>query len=79
MSSDRHSLGTFLGSVGYDSTGDDMARYHGISLLYNYYFLGFSESSWVIGGDIYVGVSDSGEWYFEDERYGIKLKFAYRW
>ncbi|WP_444931489.1 hypothetical protein ACJJIF_06850 [Microbulbifer sp. SSSA002] len=79
VSSDRHTVGTFLGAVSSDSGGRVMTRYHGISLLYNYYFSGFSDSSWVIGGDIYGGVSEDDDLNFDDELYGIKLKFAYQW
>ncbi|MFA0791659.1 hypothetical protein ACCI51_13975 [Microbulbifer echini] len=79
MSSDSHSVGAFLGAASHDTVGDKVASYHGISLLYNYYFSGFSEPSFVIGADVYAGASSKDGRYFDDNRAGASLKVAYQW
>ncbi|WP_444900477.1 hypothetical protein ACJJIX_20100 [Microbulbifer sp. VAAC004] len=79
VSSDSHSVGTFLGTVSHDTVGEKVARYHGISLLYNYYFSGFSEASFVIGVDVYAGASSEDERYFDGNKAGASLKVAYQW
>ncbi|QFT54567.1 hypothetical protein [Microbulbifer sp. THAF38] len=79
VSSDSHSLGTFLGLVEVDYAGDSAVRYHGVALLYNYYFSGFSESSFVLGAAIHAGASSYDGPYYDDNTTGATVKLAYQW
>ncbi|WP_413662519.1 hypothetical protein ACG1BZ_14980 [Microbulbifer sp. CNSA002] len=79
VASDSHSLGVFLGLVEVNYRRDEAARYNGIALLYNYYFSGFSESSFVLGAAVHAGTRSGDEPYFDEHTTGASMKFAYQW
>lgn len=79
VSPNKHGLGLFLGSVDSKHFGEDVATYHGVSALYNYYFSGFSEKSFVIGASLYTGTTLEEEDYVSDKIVGVGIKLAYQW
>lgn len=79
IGNDNHSLGLFAGSVSAQIDYGEVAIYHGLSATYNYYFSGFNNSSFVVGGSIYSGVTSKSEHMFEESSSGITLKIAYQW
>jgi hypothetical protein len=76
---DNHSLGIFAGAVSAQISQGEVAIYHGLSGSYNYYFSGFNNHSFVLGGSIYSGVTSKDENIFEESSSGVSLKIAYQW
>ncbi|WP_019028298.1 hypothetical protein [Colwellia piezophila] len=76
---DNHSLGIFGGAVSAHIANGEVAIYHGLSGTYNYYFSGFNNSSFVLGGSIYSGVTSKNENIFEESSSGVSIKVAYQW
>ena len=79
IGNDNHSLGIFGGSVSAEIAHGEVAIYHGLSGTYNYYFSGFNNSSFVLGGSVYSGVTSKSENRFEKNTNGVTLKIAYQW
>ncbi len=75
----NHSLGIFAGVVSAQINYGKVVIYHGLSGTYNYYFSGFNNSSFVIGGSISSGVTSEDENLFEKNSSGVSLKLAYQW
>ena len=75
----NHSLGIFAGAVSAQISHGEVALYHGLSGTYNYYFSGFNNSTFVMGGSIYSGVTSKNEYIFEESSSGVALKLAYQW
>jgi len=79
IGNDNHSLGVFGGSVSAEIAHGEVAIYHGLSGTYNYYFSGFNNSSFVLGGSIYSGITSKNKNRFEENTSGVTLKIAYQW
>jgi len=79
VSSERHGMGLFLGSVDSRHIGEEAVTYHGISAIYNYYFSGFSKKSFVVGASLYTGTTLEEEDYVSDKVSGVGIKLAYQW
>ena len=79
IGNDNHTLGIFGGSVSAKIAHGEVAIYHGLSGTYNYYFSGFNNRSFVLGGSIYSGVTSKSKNNFEENTSGVTLKIAYQW
>lgn len=79
IASDKHALGLFAGTVSMDENHDEAVIYHGLAGTYNFYFNGFTERSWVLGGSAYSGVTSDDNSYIDDNASGIFVKVAFQW
>jgi hypothetical protein len=75
----NHSAGLFLGTVAAHLKNETAINYYGMAANYNYYFSGFSNSSFVLGASLYGGVTSEDESKYDDNESGILVKIAYQW
>jgi|GEM_PF-6898360 len=79
MVSSNHGVGLYLGAK-YTQGNDGVSKKnaYGAALTYNYYFSGFKEKGFVVGGSLRGNISDSPNLMF-DEDVIIAVKAAYQW
>ncbi|KGJ90912.1 hypothetical protein GAB14E_0576 [Colwellia psychrerythraea] len=73
----NHSAGLFLGTVAATLKSESAITYYGMSANYNYYFSGYSNSSFVLGASVYSGVTS--EDVYDKNTSGLLIKIAYQW
>ena len=76
---DNHSAGLFIGTVASSMKASTAVTYYGMSANYNYYFSGFSNSSFVLGASIYSGITSEDESRYDKNTDGLYIKVAYQW
>ena len=76
---DTHSVGLLLGTVSSKIYNERAVNYYGMSANYNYYFSGFTNSSFVLGASIYSGVTSEDESKYDESTSGLLFKIAYQW
>lgn len=75
----NNTLGIFLGSVSGEGRNEERTSYHGAALTYNYYFKGFTKSTYVMGVDLKYGISSNSHSYFKENISQVSAKVAYQW
>ena len=76
---DNHSAGLFIGTVSSTIYNETAVIYYGMSANYNYYFSGFTDSSFVLGASLYSGVTLEDESRYDENTSGLLIKIAYQW
>lgn len=76
---ENNAFGLFAGTVSSHIRNSKAAVYHGVAATYNYYFLGFDEKSFVLGGSVYYGKTFDDDRRFDNNSGGSMVKIAYQW
>jgi hypothetical protein len=76
---DNHSAGLFIGTVSSTIYNETAVIYYGMSANYNYYFSGFTDSSFVLGASLYSGVTSEDKSRYDENTSGLLIKIAYQW
>ena len=73
-----HAVSMAIGTVYAQATIRRIAVYNGISANYNYYFSGYTENSFFLGGSLFSGKSDDSSPIFEQNKSGAFLNIGYQ-